>query len=484
MRDQRNVMKWIHRYISDFGGDPSNVTLFGESSGAADIVSHLLSRANQTQPLFHRVIVQSAVIDATIPDIPSAGSHISRVSAMLGVACIDQLRALEADKLLPFGNSMRAVDDGSFFVDNWKEFFEVESSHTRSHAKESIIRATRSSSVARGVRSTSIARSISRPASISRPSSIARPASLLRPSSKARSRSALRSHYPPTVREPVPLQQMQFPPGHQPIIIGDALCDSLVWSLPISLWSAAAVVRRIKAICQSLIKTNSLLRAYDITPHTPDDELYERVLELVNDARIAWPTECVASSAKRGRGDKGVWRYVFDQEGPARGVPHHAADLIYLFDNVPLPKSCYESAEPEVFCDGPFGDLSDDEDEDAECATKYQSVVREDSGNGEVEDEEGWRIPVVDEWTYARVRDTMQERWIAFACGEVPWREDKVFVFGPEGETGERSAGIFEGRRRRQIWKQVLEPLGLPLIQKLGVELSRGPPLSSDCSRF
>jgi len=86
-------------------------------------------------------------------------------------------------------------------------------------------------------------------------------------------------------------------------------------------------------------------------------------------------------------------------------------------------------------------------------------------------------VAVVDEWAYVRVRDAIQERWISFAHGEAPWREDKVFVFGPEGETGERSSCIFEGRRRKAIWKQALEPLGMELVQKVGVELSRGPAL-------
>jgi hypothetical protein len=45
---------------------------------------------------------------------------------------------------------------------------------------------------------------------------------------------------------------------------------------------------RLKAICQSLSKTNAILRAYDINSFTPNDEIMERVLELVNDARVAW----------------------------------------------------------------------------------------------------------------------------------------------------------------------------------------------------
>ncbi|KAI5121800.1 hypothetical protein M0805_009792 [Coniferiporia weirii] len=52
---------------------------------------------------------------------------------------------------------------------------------------------------------------------------------------------------------------------------------------------------------------------------------------------------------------------------------------------------------------------------------------------------------------------------------------DKVFVFGPEGETGTRSARIFEGRRRVHVWREALAPLGLATAQKVGLELGNGP---------
>jgi len=238
------------------------------------------------------------------------------------------------------------------------------------------------------------------------------------------------------------------------------------------MWTSDGVVRRLKAVCQSLAKASKLLRAYDISSHTTEEEIVDRVLELINDARVAWPTDCVAQSAKRERGGRGVWRYVFDQEGPSKGIPHHAADLIYLFDNMPLPSSApssSSSAVVETFCDGPYDAFDDDEVVDL----KFQSMFG-------VSEADGCTIPAVDEWSYARVRDSIQDRWIAFAYGEAPWSEDKVFVFGPEGETGERSSSIFEGRRRRAVWKEALEPLGMELVQKVGKELSRGPPLSRE----
>lgn len=423
LRDQREALEWIHHFIGDFGGDPLNVTLFGHSTGAADIVSHLLSEANERRPLFQRAIVQSAILEPTLPDISTAGAYLSRLMCALHVTNIDQLRCIEAEKLVAFGQTIRAIDDGVFFRPNWKQQFTPTNHHNARHQTDSKPRTSRSRP--RTARSTS--------------------------------RATIRCVGGPAT-------PVHHPPHLQPIIIGDCTADSLIWSLPVSHWTSPAVTRRLKAICQSLSKASHLLHAYDISSYTPDDEITDHILDLVNDARIAWPTECIAQNSKLERGGRCVWRYVFDQEGPTRGIPHHISDLVYLFDNAPLPEHTRSSMSDEeravsggCTADGRFYDWSDSDDE--------------------VLSDEDWAVPSVDEWSYARVRDAIQERWIAFANGTVPWNEDKVFVFGPEGETGERSDWIFEGRRRRHVWKEALEPLGMQIVQKVGVELSRGPPL-------
>jgi len=199
------------------------------------------------------------------------------------------------------------------------------------------------------------------------------------------------------------------------------------------------------------------MRAYDIHAHTDPEDLHDKILELITDSRLAWPTECVADGIKRARGGHGVWRYVFDQEGPGRGP----ADLAYVFDNMPVPST---STSPDFY---PSSFSDSDEEDDVEMMSR---------SSGSYDDPE-WGMSVVDEYSYARVRDAMQERWLSFAYGEAPWNENNVFVFGPEGETGERSWCIFEGRRRRQTWREALEPLGMNLVQKVGMELSNGPPL-------
>lgn len=57
LKDQILGLKWIQQNISKFGGDPNNVTIFGESAGGASV--HLLALTEKTKGLFHRVICMS-----------------------------------------------------------------------------------------------------------------------------------------------------------------------------------------------------------------------------------------------------------------------------------------------------------------------------------------------------------------------------------------------------------------------------------------
>lgn len=55
--DQRAALRWVQRNASAFGGDPENVTLFGQSAGAYSTCAHLV--APSSAGLFDRVILQS-----------------------------------------------------------------------------------------------------------------------------------------------------------------------------------------------------------------------------------------------------------------------------------------------------------------------------------------------------------------------------------------------------------------------------------------
>lgn len=53
------ALKWIQRCIHYFGGDPTTVTLFGHSSGAAMVSAIVFNPATTADHLFHRTIIMS-----------------------------------------------------------------------------------------------------------------------------------------------------------------------------------------------------------------------------------------------------------------------------------------------------------------------------------------------------------------------------------------------------------------------------------------
>lgn len=52
------ALQWVQRYIANFGGDPTRVTIFGQSAGAG-LVSGLIMSPAVPDDLFHRAILQS-----------------------------------------------------------------------------------------------------------------------------------------------------------------------------------------------------------------------------------------------------------------------------------------------------------------------------------------------------------------------------------------------------------------------------------------
>uniref|UniRef100_A0A336MGD9 Carboxylic ester hydrolase n=2 Tax=Culicoides sonorensis TaxID=179676 RepID=A0A336MGD9_CULSO len=69
LKDQNLALKWIKDNITQFGGDPENITLFGESAGGASVHFHMISPLSKN--LFSRAILMSGCVYnnwAVVPD--------------------------------------------------------------------------------------------------------------------------------------------------------------------------------------------------------------------------------------------------------------------------------------------------------------------------------------------------------------------------------------------------------------------------------
>ena len=101
--DQIAALQWVNRNIAAFGGDPSNVTIFGESAGGTSV--HAVMASPQASGLVHRAIAESPwITDTNIRPLKGAnGMHanaeevgVAWATTMLGEGKEQTTRALRA----------------------------------------------------------------------------------------------------------------------------------------------------------------------------------------------------------------------------------------------------------------------------------------------------------------------------------------------------------------------------------------------------
>lgn len=98
--DQQLALKWVKRNIAAFGGDPKNVTIFGESAGGLSTFSNLVSPL--AKHLFDRAIVESGAYRLNLPSLATAEAQGTAFATAEG--CTNQtaacLRALTVAQVL------------------------------------------------------------------------------------------------------------------------------------------------------------------------------------------------------------------------------------------------------------------------------------------------------------------------------------------------------------------------------------------------
>jgi para-nitrobenzyl esterase len=131
LMDQIAALQWVHDNIARFGGDPANVTIYGESAGSQDVA--LLLAAPAAQGLFHKAILQSGTpgfgmsdrslgeaeaVGLQLDKAADAGGDLAKLRALSPVALLDLQQEVQ-DPAAEGGRStwLRITIDGKVLPD-------------------------------------------------------------------------------------------------------------------------------------------------------------------------------------------------------------------------------------------------------------------------------------------------------------------------------------------------------------------------------
>ncbi|OJV14725.1 MAG: esterase [Dyadobacter sp. 50-39] len=124
LMDQIAALKWVKKNIAQFGGDPENVTIAGQSAGSMSV--NCLVASPQAKGLFNKAIAESgAGFGRVYPSLKQAEEGGVKAAQTLGVASLADLRKVPAEEILKKVLTYRApIIDGLVLPQAISEIYE------------------------------------------------------------------------------------------------------------------------------------------------------------------------------------------------------------------------------------------------------------------------------------------------------------------------------------------------------------------------